>query len=237
MFDELLRAGSAEMKTEGGYATMCIFATRSILANRKIRPGGYIRRKAGVMKPGMNGEGKEVGKQTEDGDRSNMTMSNANPICRSMPQSGVDTGFEGEVLLLTRPEVDGDFPSTNVGAGKPGSASGNGNGRKGEGKPDGMPEQLLEEGTEGTEDAGKDVLRSIGWSARAKQDSLVGSSPELCPLSPIVSGIGNWSRNELKDWDKPEEPIVPEVVSANPLEESRGGSELVKGPEEDELAE
>ncbi|KAF8127331.1 hypothetical protein K438DRAFT_1789998 [Mycena galopus ATCC 62051] len=74
------RAGNAETKAEGGDTTTCVFATRSISANRKIR---------------------ESGRRTEI----SPTSSNANP--------------------------------------------GNGNGRKGEGKPDGMPEQLP--------DAGKDV--------------------------------------------------------------------------------
>ncbi|KAF8191987.1 hypothetical protein K438DRAFT_2136711 [Mycena galopus ATCC 62051] len=184
------RAGNAETKAEGGDTTTCVFATRSISANRKIRW---------------------------------MTV----------------------------------FPSTNVGAGKPGSSSGNGNGREGEGKPDGMPEQLPEEGTEGTEDAGKDTSRERrklrkmvevqGYAGNVKSEKdRPGSESEVdfhssedrqsyvrYHLSSPARETGARTNRRIR----PEGPFVPEVVSTSLPEESRGGSELVKGPEEDELAE
>ncbi|KAF8207315.1 hypothetical protein K438DRAFT_1755970 [Mycena galopus ATCC 62051] len=89
---EVSERRNAETKAEGGDATTCIFATRSISANRKIRGKRWESRRRTEISP---------------------TSSNANP--------------------------------------------GNGNGRKGERKPDGMLEQLPEEGMERTEDAGKDV--------------------------------------------------------------------------------
>ncbi|KAF8217863.1 hypothetical protein K438DRAFT_1747121 [Mycena galopus ATCC 62051] len=126
----------------------------------------------------------------------------------------------------------------------------NGNGRKGEGKPDGMPEQLPEEGTE---DAGKDrrKLREMaevqGYAGNVKSEmDWPGGESEVDfthrkfagTMSIIVRRVrhGKPEPERTGDSDKPEEPIVPEVVSANPPEESRAGSELVKGPEEDELA-
>ncbi|KAF8181868.1 hypothetical protein K438DRAFT_1767602 [Mycena galopus ATCC 62051] len=178
------------------------------------------------------------------------------------------------------------FPSTNVEAGKPGSSSGNGNGRKGEEKPDGMPKQLPEEGMEGMErmcdvrggeykeSGGKGsgrggryfAVQSNSWITwHGNRNGIIRTSREHRKLREMteVQGYagcvkskmdrpggesevdftrqkfagtensGEFDRNTDDVMaDKPEEPIVPEVVSASPPEESRGGSELVKGPED-----
>ncbi|KAF8211789.1 hypothetical protein K438DRAFT_1752452 [Mycena galopus ATCC 62051] len=199
-FRRFTEAGNAETKAAGGDATTCVFATRSILANRKIRKWMVI------------------------------------------------------------------FPSTNVGARKPGSSSDNGNGRKGEGKPDGMPGQLPEEGTEGTEDAGKDSGKEKVREAEVKTPEVaedvfaVQCNPgtlrrKLREMAEVQGYAGNVKSEKDRPGGesevdftcrkfagtnrriRPKEPIVPEVVYTNPSVGSRGGSELVKGPEEDELAE
>ncbi|KAF8125892.1 hypothetical protein K438DRAFT_1949685 [Mycena galopus ATCC 62051] len=184
--------GNAETKAEGGDTTTCVFATRSISANRKIRGKRWESRRRTEISP---------------------TSSNAN--------------------------------------------LGNGNGRKGEGKPDGMPEQLPEEGTEGTKDSGKDrrklremaEVQGYAENVKSEKDRPGGESEVDFTRRKFAGTMSVISRNEPENSgefdrnpddimaDKPEEPIMPEVVSANPPEESRGGSGLVKGPEEDELAE
>ncbi|KAF8132111.1 hypothetical protein K438DRAFT_1948004 [Mycena galopus ATCC 62051] len=285
------RAGNAETRVEGGDATSCVFATGSISANRKIRVGDYAGRKAGVMKPGMNGEGKESGTEIASPNVVSDICRESAGQCRRAemkPDSRKRSSWRRDRKWMVI------FPSTIVGARKPGSSSGNRNGRKGEGKPDGMPEQLPEDGTEDAgkcipegedkESGGKDsgsggryfALQSNSWNTGTETVTGIvtdiARAPETSGMAEVQGYAGyvksekdrpggesevdftrrkfagtirnepensdEFDRNtDGKMADKPEEPIVPEVVSANLLEKSRGRSELVKGPEEDELAE
>ncbi|KAF8175923.1 hypothetical protein K438DRAFT_1770832 [Mycena galopus ATCC 62051] len=77
--------------------------------------------------------------------------------------------------------------------------------RKGEGKPDGMPEQLPEEGTEGRKLREMAEVQGYAGNVKSEKDRPGGesevdfthrSSPELCPLSSVVSGTEDRSRKE-----------------------------------------
>ncbi|KAF8185078.1 hypothetical protein K438DRAFT_1766182 [Mycena galopus ATCC 62051] len=107
------------------------------------------------------------------------------------------------------------------------------------------------------------VMEIVTDIMRAPETSGNGRGPRLCRKCEVREGYAGWrerSRFHLSEVRRnyvryrpscparetgagtnrrirPEGPFVPEVASASPLEESRGGSELVKGPEEDELAE
>ncbi|KAF8180334.1 hypothetical protein K438DRAFT_1768564 [Mycena galopus ATCC 62051] len=177
-------SGSAETKTEGGDATTCVFATRSISVNRKIR---------------------ESGRRTEI----SPTLSNAN---LSMPQSGIDIGFKGEVILVTRPE------------------SGKEKVREAEVK---TPEEVEDispcnpilEHWHGNRNG---IVTDI---TRVPETSGNGGGPRLCrkhevrhrePELERTGDLGEFDRNTDDIMaDKPEKLIVPEVVSTNPPEESR----------------
>ncbi|KAF8143969.1 hypothetical protein K438DRAFT_1783257 [Mycena galopus ATCC 62051] len=207
------RAGSTETNTEGGNATTCVFATRSILANRKIWARGYAGRKAGVMKPVMNGEGKESGTEIA-------SPNVIRDICRE--SAGQCRRVESTPDLRERSYWRRDrkwmviFPSMNVGARRPGSSSDNRGCGKCEGKPDGMPEQLPEEGTE---DAGKDVkgsggkdsgsggryfaVQSNSWNTGTETVTGIVTDIVRAPETSGMAGVQGYAGNVKSEKDRP----------------------------------